>query len=286
MTAQWYRNIFREQLIQKEIDMRLKTRKRSIMKSFFSEKAMNGEKNVWVEGSTLRRFLSCDDAMKDIIGNANGPILKHDKLICTHGKGIHPGVSNGGKLLTKSQFQSYCKILHSEKLEINKYSNSKDSHLGKGHENIYDIKVSTNSNFYCEECDKDQRKEIESKVDRFRLFIDLYDQLGNENDEFSHFSNDQIFAISRSSASALRKFALKVLKTSLQVNGCNRDEIPFIPVEGVHSLSPELLSPLYVSNEPQRKIEEIDETRQRANHILFENIAFIYHDIIPLKKNL
>ena len=259
MTAQWYRNIFREQLIQKEIDMRLKTRKRSIMKSFFSEKAMNGEKNVWVEGSTLRRFLSCDDAMEDIIGNANGPILKHDKLICTHGKGIHPVVSNGGKLLTESQFQSYCEILHNEKLEINKYSNSKDSHLGKGHENIYDIKVSTNSNFYCEECDKDQRKEIESKVDRFRLFIDLYDQLGNENDEFSHFSNDQIFAISRSSASALRKFALKVLKTSLQVNGCNRDEIPFIPVEGIHSLSPELLSPLYVSNEPQRKIEEIDE---------------------------
>ena len=47
--------------MKEEIDKRLKTHKRSITESFFSEKAMNGEKNVWVEGSTLRRFLSCDD---------------------------------------------------------------------------------------------------------------------------------------------------------------------------------------------------------------------------------
>ncbi|GFH52133.1 hypothetical protein CTEN210_08609 [Chaetoceros tenuissimus] len=244
-----------EQLMKKEIDTRLKIRKRSIMESFFSDKAMNGEKTIWVEGSTLRRFLSCDDGMEDIIGNANGPILKHNMFICKHGKGIHPDVSNGGKLLTELQFQSYCHILHSEKLEINK--NSTDPHLGTGYENIYDIKISTNSNLYCSECDKDHRNEIESKVDRFRLFIDLYDQLGNY--AFSHFNNDQIFAISRSSASALRKFALKVLKTSLQVNGCNKDEIPFIPIKGIHSLSPELLSPVNISYEQQGKTEEIDE---------------------------
>ena len=198
--------------------------------------------------------------MEDIIGSANGPILKHDMFICKH-----PVVSHGGKLLTELQFQSYCDILHSEKVEINK--NSTDHHLDTDYENIYDIKVSTKSNFYCPECDKDQRNEIESKVDRFRLFTDLYDQLGN--DELSHFNDDQIFAISRSSASALRKFALKVLKTSLQVNGCNRDEIPSISVEGIHSFSPELLSPLNVSNEPQGKIEEIDE---KVNSKLFVSI--------------
>ena len=64
---------------------------------------------VWVDGEILRRFVSCEDDMKDILSDQNKPILRVKDRICeTTQEGLHPRIAHQGKLLSKFFLQFIC----------------------------------------------------------------------------------------------------------------------------------------------------------------------------------
>ena len=64
---------------------------------------------VWVDGEILRRFVSCEDDMKDILSDQNKPILRVKDRICeTTQEGLHPRITHHGKLLSKKILQFIC----------------------------------------------------------------------------------------------------------------------------------------------------------------------------------
>lgn len=70
---------------------------------------------VWVDSTTLSRFFSCNDGMKDIFESASESELISDKsFLCEHSKGMHPRIACSGKLLPKETYEKFENILRGE----------------------------------------------------------------------------------------------------------------------------------------------------------------------------
>ena len=169
------------------------------------------EKNgVWVDGGTLRRFMSCEDTMDDILSSPDKPILIVKDHICEHGKGIHPKDAHKGKWLSKQCFEVYLSLLKAEK-QLRLEGSGKDSENCS--QTLCDVLV-TKSNLRCITCEKEYKTSLQEKVDKINLLMKLYCDLAPsiDNIDIQNESNEEVFAVYRPFTTALRKFALKFMK--------------------------------------------------------------------------
>ncbi len=187
--------------------------------------------SVWVEGSTLRRFFSCTDSMEDLL-NKDEPILRHKRLLCKHGKGLHPRVARCGKMLTKDQFQAYLDLLKLEREE-----NIQDHDTGmftmELKTNVCDLMITNTTCLHCDECASEYKSELADKYKSYCCLLSLENTLAPENDPDLN-EDERLFAVSRSFVTNLRKFAAsKILKYSIATKSCLASNCVDAPVVGV-----------------------------------------------------
>lgn len=174
-----------------------------------SHEASSGKKEIWVEGSTLRRFFSHNDSMQDILSSTDKPILAHRRLRCKHGKGLHPRIAHEGKLLTLKQFEVYTELLGAERDYI--LSNQCMSSSVP----VCDLVIHRDTNLYCPDCAEEYKSDLKAKLANLGKLISLYDSL-DPNTDHEHFSicnrDKGSYAIARSFSTSCRKLVLERLK--------------------------------------------------------------------------
>jgi hypothetical protein len=223
---------------QQEANDRINERRLAISRMIFSDEAAQGTPEIWVEGSTLRRFFSSSDLMEGLLDKTEMPILKHKRLLCEHGKGLHPNVARCGKLLTKTQFERYLDLLQSERERLQpKQENNRvtDELVGTVSDAmpVCDLVIQRDSHLFCEQCADKYKHDLRSKVDKFTELNHLNDILSPSSNHGISIKDDEgIFAISKSFIAAFRKVAWKILKPSALSSGCTTINTD-VPVEGI-----------------------------------------------------
>lgn len=232
------------------------------MKSFFQndvvDTSSSNEPCIWVEGSTLRRFFSCTDPMDDLL-SSHKPILRHKELLCKHGSGLHPRVARCGKLLSLGQYKVYLKLLQSERKEnLQTINGSEIKTLGT--DTVCDLMINRESCLYCSECAHEYKKEIKEKLTSYCRLVILEETLHPDVDNSSVLTqNSDVFAISRSFATAFRKWATKKLKQSLSTKSCKKKLGRAIaPVDGIDHYDQTYLSPGAIDSEVVKKSNDKD----------------------------
>jgi len=223
---------------QQEATDRINERRLAISRNIFSDEATQGTPEIWVEGSTLRRFFSSSDLMDELLGKTETPILKHKRLLCEHGKGLHPRVARRGKLLTETQFERYLELLQSERerLQPKQEKNRVTDELGgtvSDSAPVCDLVIHRDSHLFCEQCAGKYKQDLRSKVDKFTELNHLNNILSPSNDDSISIKGDEgMFAVSKSFIAAFRKVAWKILKPSALSSGCTTINTD-VPVEGI-----------------------------------------------------
>jgi hypothetical protein len=171
-----------------------------------SREACSGKREIWVDGSTLRRFFSCEDDMDDILHSVDKNILQHNKLRCKHGIGLHPRVACEGKLLTKRQFDAYIDLLRSEREEILSHH-----HLTTDMP-VCDTVLNRDTDLFCDTCARQYKEDLSSKLINFKKLILLYDNLDPNNDQENLTTANVSYALSKAFSTNCRKFIAERLK--------------------------------------------------------------------------
>ena len=190
----------------------------------------------WVEGEIIRRFLSCSDGMEDVlcppIGSRN-TMLQNKQYLCEHGKGLNPRVAQRGKYLERDAYKTFLSLLLGERHLL--LSQKKDDVVGirkvtttttmeDNNVNFNDVVIYTGGNLYCPKCVKLYRHELDKKVENIKLLMELYIELdpgtekvgdegrGNYDNNSINNINVNMYIISKTFISNLRKYSIKLMK--------------------------------------------------------------------------
>lgn len=182
--------------------------------------------SVWVEGKSLRRFLSCR------MGPETSPIAVATfqfedplPLLCKHSNaGLHPRIARRGKLLPREVYEAMCSVLDGERIV---------SMNGR---------VIDQSNLVCEECSTDYRSQLASRLTWVMAIRDLLELLDTANDisitfepgEEDDDDNDTkvVYAVSRKFVTRLRTLMNDLMKSVAAADATGP------PAMGDMSLSP------------------------------------------------
>ena len=124
---------------------------------------------VWVDGTILRDFLSCDTRFDYILKNKS-PILCSKSSLCPHGK-IHPRDIRRGKLLRKSQYDAYIALLEAERNELMSVDPSVDDSP------IVEQPMKTTAKgLMCAECNQVYCSELRQKMKLVESIMKLYNE--------------------------------------------------------------------------------------------------------------
>jgi len=151
---------------------RLLRRRTGIFRLFFpallSDLSSNIQQGplIWVHGVFLRRFVSCNDPMDDIL--SRNCLLHNRCLLCNHGRGLHPRVARTGKLLPLKAYNILMELLQAERL----YSSDT---MRASTNKVTDLMISTVENLYCSECEESYRSEMRNKLNMVQSALQLYD---------------------------------------------------------------------------------------------------------------
>lgn len=168
---------------------------------------------VWVDGEILRRFVSCDDDMGDLLSNPTQPMLRVQDCICKqHGKGLNPRIAHQGKWLSRTCFEVYLSLLRTEQ-KLLMEDLGKDS-VPWSH-NLCDV-VITRHNLKCVPCDKLYKESIQEKLNKLGLIRQLYSlnlDTGIDSIAIKSGIEKKVFALSQGFVSKFQKFAMELMKT-------------------------------------------------------------------------
>ena len=196
-------------LKEQEVAYRLKMRRLAIMKLMFEEQTTTPSRDdsYWVDGKTFKRFISCTDAMDDILCDAEKPILQHKHLLCEHGH-LHPRTARSGKLLSRDNFITYASLLHTERRLVisDKCAKCTDT------QDDWSDYIIAGSNIKCKKCAESYQTELQVKLEKFQLMVNLYHNLDPSSGELDNNSNEEYYAVARSFVTNFRKFVLKLMK--------------------------------------------------------------------------
>jgi hypothetical protein len=203
---------------------RLEKRKRGITTHMFSSRAAGRDVHalppVWVRADLFRRFVSGKDRLEDLFRlPAEEPLLRHRHLLCSHKKpGLHPRVARRGKLLPRSIYNNYERLLFEERCSFVK---DLSGDVPKGESSmtpISDCIITADSSMSCEACALSYRTELKEKLDFVEALIKIYVELGNSHGDVSmapHWSEDsdseedeppkEVFVATKKGLTALRK---------------------------------------------------------------------------------
>ena len=168
---------------------------------------------VWVDGDMLRKFVSCSEDFDSFL-SCEGPILKHKRLICCHGKGLHPRVAREGKLLSISRFRAYASLLLAERNILLNESNCADF---SNSDTLTDCLITTEHNLRCDQCVQTYRSQLKTKLQRFETMVQLYNDLDPKKcsidvDDYVESQGVELFAVSKTFVTNFRRLALKKMK--------------------------------------------------------------------------
>lgn len=240
---------------------RLKRRKSGILKLMLNSSSKDVP-SVWVEGSTLRRFFSCIDPMEDLLSNRDKPILRHKQLLCKHGKGLHPRVARCGKMLTTDQFQAYSDLLQSEREEN---LQDQDGWGDATETTACDLTINRTTCLHCDECASEYQSELKEKCASYCRLV-LLEQMLDPDNHAPSTEHEKLFAISRSFATNLRKFAsAKTLKQALFTKSCSKSNDIDVPVVGIDHFDSSDLAPAISNPEVERHLDEKDGVDPHVN---------------------
>lgn len=160
----------------------------------------------WVDGKSLRSFLSCrpefDNALK-----SGEPIICPPSMLCIHGR-LNPETAIQGKLLGRPAYDAYVSLLAGER----KYLNDTGPEVNL--ESVVGTSVNASDNLICEECCAATRQNLTCKIESFRTFTDLFVALQDDKKE-SRLARDSehYFLLSKSWATGFKKAFGSILKS-------------------------------------------------------------------------
>ena len=244
--------------------------------------------HVWVQGSTLRRFFSCTDAMDDLLSSGDKPILRHRQLLCQHGKGLHPRVARKGKMLSSTQYQIYSDLLQMEREEA-LHGQGGDAPSAA----VCDLVIDRETCLRCDECVLEYQNELKKKVETFSVLALLYESLDPSMDNvFPTSENEQVCALSTSFATNFRKFAVKKLKLAAGTKSCLTSVSHNAPVDGIDHFDVSDMSPLASSSEVEvvTKSSDKDEIDPWVNtkiacKLTILNLCTFFRSIVKSKSD-
>mmetsp|Transcript_27557 Transcript_27557/g.66233 ORF Transcript_27557/g.66233 Transcript_27557/m.66233 type:complete len:2159 (-) Transcript_27557:44-6520(-) len=198
---------------------------------------------VWVDGMTLRDFLSCDTRFDNHLKNKS-PILCSPNSLCSHGK-IHPRDIRRGKLLRKSQYDAYVALLEAERNELMSVDPSVDDGPI-----VEELMKTTANGLICAECNEMYCSELQQKMRLVESIKKLYNEtLGmNQVDEAPLYYDEDYppqsdeekyaYAVAKTSLTKFKDRAKEVFKsvTNFDLGGTPEGKSSTIVIDGIDDL--------------------------------------------------
>ncbi|KAL3942888.1 MAG: hypothetical protein SGBAC_003011 [Bacillariaceae sp.] len=209
---------------------RLRRREIGIRKYMFRDSSKlavtSVEPFIWVNADTLRQFLRLDDSLDEQI-RSEGPILRHQALLCEHTK-LHPATSRRGKILPRSTFNAYTSLLKAERSKLRE-----ESKLCGDCSPVCDTTITLSENLICDQCSKSycdllatglQRiKDIKELSNCLHPSLDNRDiQFYSEGEEFDCPGDAFVYAVSKRMITRYRNAVKGLVQTFSKPN----DEAP------------------------------------------------------------
>ncbi|KAG7352741.1 ubiquitin carboxyl-terminal hydrolase [Nitzschia inconspicua] len=201
---------------------RLKRRKAGIRKYMFRDCAsfvpttyQENETQYWVEGKSLRLFLSCGPDLDEVL-KSDDPIISPSSLLCAHGR-LAPETAIQGKLLGERSYDAYVSLLTGERNLL--HGNSLKVNVGS----VVGIVLKVSDNIVCNECCEHAKASLTAKIEAVRNLTNLYSALQEEkNEKKSVRDSDCVYLITKSWATSFRKNFSSILKSvgSFDEGGC------------------------------------------------------------------
>lgn len=124
---------------------------------------------VWVDGTTLRKFLACDTSLDDQLKDG-APILSSKKFLCPHGF-LDPRGARRGKLLRKPQYKAYIALLEAERKDMA----GTDPMIEDTP--IAESEVTPTEGLICDHCSSDYCDELSDKLQLVETIKELYNEV-------------------------------------------------------------------------------------------------------------
>jgi hypothetical protein len=206
-------------LEKKNVHDRLAKRKQLLIHDFLPEldsetrSHKNDDLMYWVHGDLLRRFISCEDTLDDVVRSSQC-FLRNKQYLCKHGFGLHPSKAREGKMLTKTSYNSFITMLTNERMALEQ----EQSQMSNEFFSATDLEITNRSHLFCQQCVDSFRSDIRSRIS----FLDLASQLVQdfENDfsipiEIDHAENedDYKYVVSKQFISSF----LRIMKNRMHV---------------------------------------------------------------------
>jgi len=174
-----------EMLMQAQmLDDRLAQRKQWIRQYFLpqlDEDTMNHKKDdilFWVHGDILRRLISCDDGLEDVLSS---PCLLNNKpFLCDHDIGLHPRTVRDGKMIAKRSYDNLIQRLKHERQSCLPCQTNDSSMDFKD----TDLEITNKSNLFCEQCVDSFRSDLHTRVEFFDAAYQLYQTFDDDYDSY------------------------------------------------------------------------------------------------------
>jgi hypothetical protein len=252
---------------------RLKRRELGIRKHMFvdssslvSRVCQNDDDQFWVDGDSLRHFLSCEPGLDKELKSEN-PIICPASFLCSHGR-LSPNTAVRGKLLRKEIYDAYVALLTAERSHLN------DIGPGVAVKSVVGTVVKASENLVCDECSKESKAKLMDKLEEIRNFTNLFVALDDEKKESKCVRERECtYLVSKSWASSFKKIFGSLLKSVINfeeggsVEACC-DDSPSLVLAGLADID---LSPFAISiwdNHRDRRIKG----KNTASVVFDENV--------------
>lgn len=198
-----------------------------------------GLERVWVEGESLRRFLSSREC---------GVLSTSRSLLCEHERpGLHPRIARRGKLVARKVYEELLVARGKERPDLG------DSGLRQSV-----VVVSPSSGLECEQCSKEYCKDLGDKLRQLELVAKLYDILDPKEKEYplefdpAHPPTEEcdlfVYLVSRKFSSSFRTRVTGLIKMMGQADSTKANSNTVFEdgteclAEGLDALHPSYLS--------------------------------------------
>lgn len=165
------------------------------------------ESLFWVDGRTLRGFLSCTSGFDEIL-NSGDPIVCPSSVLCPHGL-LSPENAIQGKLLEKPIYDAFVSLLEGERKLL------RDTGPEGDVRSVVGTICKASKNVLCKECCDRTKADSTAKIEQIRNLADLYTALQDDKKEdVAVKESDCVYLVTRSWATGFKKRFSALLKST------------------------------------------------------------------------
>ena len=185
-----------------------------------------GGEQVWVDGTFLRRVLSCSDGLEDLFENTKrtgAPLQPRSLHECSDFDGIDPRVARRGKAVPIAAYRELDEVLRGE---YRMYLQDGGELYPEAIMEITNVAFRVGKDVASPTCGEDYRREIGRKLGLLEAMAAINDDLreGNEPDRTAGTEDGEVsYVVTRSWATDFKKYVKRKL-TELQCQPPKRSE--------------------------------------------------------------